>query len=142
MKPLTLLLFATLLSVADQPLAQQPVEMKRIIPKVKLEEVASGHLVELNGKFKLRVTEVTFEPGGYLGEHHHAGPGIRFVASGQITFTQGGQSTIYRSGDYFYESGAIVHTAQNKTQAPVRVIFFEIIPSEWKGSTVIPPKAY
>ena len=142
MRRLTLLLFVALLSVADQPAAEQSVDMKRITSKVKLEEVVSGHLAELNGKFKLRVTEVTFEPGGYLGEHHHAGPGIRFVVSGQVAFTEGGQTTIYRAGDYFYESGAIVHTARNKTPSPARIMFFEIIPAEWQGPSVIPPKAY
>ena len=93
MKTLTLLLFAVLLTAADQPAAQHVPDIKGITAKVKLEEVVSGHLAELNGKYKLRVTEVIFEPGGHLGEHHHAGPGIRFVASGTLTFTQAGQVT-------------------------------------------------
>jgi hypothetical protein len=37
----------------------------------------SGPLSELNGKFKLTVTELTLDPGGYVGEHNHVGPGIR-----------------------------------------------------------------
>jgi quercetin dioxygenase-like cupin family protein len=139
---LTLLLFAAVFSVADQPAAQQTPETKGITPKVKLEEVITGHLAELNGKFKLRVTEVTFAPGGYLGEHHHAGPGIRFVAAGKLTFTQGGKSTIYQTGDYFFESGNIVHTGHNKTNAPVRVIFVEILPTDWAGPSLIVPRAY
>jgi len=142
MKTLTLLLLAVLLTVADQPAAQHVPDIKVITAKVKLEEVVSGHLAELNGKYKLRVTEVIFEPGGHLGEHHHAGPGIRFVASGMLTFTQAGQVTIYRAGDYFFESGNVVHTAHNKTRSPARAVFFEILPAEWTSSSVIPPKAY
>jgi quercetin dioxygenase-like cupin family protein len=142
MRRLTLLLFVALLCIADRPTAQQTLDMKGIKPKVKLEEVVSGHLAELNGKFKVRVSELTFEPGGYLGEHHHVGPGIRFVASGKLTFTQAGNATIYQAGDYFYESGNVVHTARNKTKSPVRVVFFEILPAEWNGPSVIPPKAY
>ena len=142
MRRLMPLLFVALLNVADQSAAQHKVDTKGITPKVKLEEVISGHLAELNGKFKLRVSELTFEPGGSLGEHHHAGPGIRFVASGKLTFTQAGTSTIYQAGDYFYESGNVVHTAVNKTKSPVRVVFVEILPADWRGPSVIPPKAY
>lgn len=141
-RPTLLVLFAALLAVADHPAAQSALDIKGIKPKVKLEEIVSGHLAELNGKFKLRVTEVTFEPGGHLGEHHHAGPGIRFVALGELTFTQAGKVTTYRAGDYFFESGNVVHTAQNKTKSPVRVVFVEILPMEWKGSSLISPRAY
>jgi hypothetical protein len=59
MKRFTPLFFVVLLTVADQSVAQPKVEAKGITSKVKLEEVIYGHLVELNGKFKLRVTEVT-----------------------------------------------------------------------------------
>jgi quercetin dioxygenase-like cupin family protein len=56
---------------------------------------------ELNGKFKLRATELTFAPDGYIGVHHHVGPGIRFVISGELTFAEGGQETVYKAGEYF-----------------------------------------
>jgi quercetin dioxygenase-like cupin family protein len=45
----------------------------------------AGHLAELNGKFKMRATEVVFAPGADLGVHHHVGPGIRYVVSGTLT---------------------------------------------------------
>jgi quercetin dioxygenase-like cupin family protein len=73
--------------------------------EVKIEEVIFGHLTELNGKFKLRATELTFAPDGYVGVHHHVGPGIRYVLSGELTFAQGGQETIYNAGDYFLKQG-------------------------------------
>jgi quercetin dioxygenase-like cupin family protein len=50
------------------------------------DEVIFGHLTELNGKFKLRATELTFAPDGYIGVHHHVGPGVRYVISGELTF--------------------------------------------------------
>jgi quercetin dioxygenase-like cupin family protein len=120
--------------------AQQNVEARGITSMVKLEEVIFGHLTELNGKFKLRVTEVTLAPDAYLGVHHHVGPGIRYVLSGELTFTQAGQDTIYRAGDYFFESGNIAHGAQNRTTLPLRVMFVEILPAGWTAPTVIPPK--
>ena len=141
MKRLVPLFFLVLLSASDHSVAQPKVEARGVTAKIKLEEVIFGHLVELNGKFKLRVTEVTFDPGAYLGVHHHVGPGIRYVRSGTLTFTEGGKTTIYQAGDYFYETGNLAHTAQNKTQSPLRVIFFEVLSSDWTGPTVIPPKS-
>jgi len=136
----TLLLFVALLSGADRLAAQENVEARGITSMIKLDEVVYGHLAELNGKFKLRATEVTFAPDGYLGAHHHVGPGIRYVLSGEVTFTQGGEATIYKAGEYFFETGNIVHTAQNKTQLPLRILFVEILPKDWATPTVIPPR--
>ena len=72
----TLLLFVALLGAAGRLAAQESVEMRGIASAVKLEEVVFGHLTELNGKYKMRATEVTFAPGGYLGVYHHVGPGF------------------------------------------------------------------
>jgi quercetin dioxygenase-like cupin family protein len=141
MKRPILMLFA-LLQVGECAIAQQNVESVGITAALKLEETVSGHLPELNGKFKLRATELTLAPGASLGAHHHAGPGIRLVLSGELTFTQAGKATVYRTGDYFFESGNVVHTAQNKTNSPVRVAVFEILPVSWSGPSQIPPKAY
>ena len=62
---------------ANGALAQAKVEASGVTAQVKMEEVVYGHLTELNGKFKLRAAEVSFEPGAFLGPHHHAGPGLR-----------------------------------------------------------------
>ncbi|HXU41014.1 MAG TPA: cupin domain-containing protein [Burkholderiales bacterium] len=133
--------FLAALLACGAVLAQQP-ENRGITPRIKLEETVFGHLTELNGKFKLRVTELSFAPGARLGPHHHAGPGIRMVTAGALTFVQAGKETVYGPGDYFYESGNVVHTAENRTKAPVRVTFFEILPVDWSGPTVILPKAH
>ena len=140
MSRLAAMLFAALLGTVDDSVAQQKIEARGIASSVKMEEVVYGHLAELNGKYKFRVTEVTFEPGAHLGAHHHAGPGIRYVASGTLTFSQAGKDITYKTGDYFYESGNVVHTAHNKTKQPVRVIFFEILPVQWASPSVIPPQ--
>src|SRR3954469_4745457 len=97
-----ILLFMVLLSGVHPLAAQQHVETRGITSTVKLEEIIFGHLVELNGKYKLRATEVTFAPEAYLGVHHHVGPGIRYVISREVTFTEGGQPTIYKAGEYFF----------------------------------------
>jgi quercetin dioxygenase-like cupin family protein len=137
---LFLLLVMGLLSTTIGSRSQDRVETTGITSAVKLEEIIFGHLHELNGKYKLRATEVTFAPDGFLGVHHHVGPGIRYVLSGEVTFTEGGQATIYKTGDYFFETGNLAHTAQNKTAQPLRILFVEILPKDWSTPTVIPPK--
>ncbi len=141
MKRLTLVLFVALLHVAGYSSAQQQVDRKGTASTVKLEQVISGHLTALNGKYKLQVTETTFEPGGYVSQHDHVGPGIRYVVSGELTLVQEGKATTYKTGEYFYEAGNIGNAASNKTSSPVRVITFEILPADWKGGSAIPPKS-
>lgn len=135
-----LLLFVALLGGADRLEAQDHVEMRGITAAIKLDEVVYGHMTEINGKFKMRATEVTFAPGGFLGVHHHVGPGIRYVLSGEVAFTEGGQTTIYKAGEYFFETGNLAHTAENKTKMPLLILFVEILPKDWSSPTVIAPK--
>src|SRR5215467_5129956 len=107
----------------------------------KIDEVIFGHLTELNGKFKLRATELTFAPDGYVGVHHHVGPGIRYVISGELTFAEGGQETVYKAGEYYFETGNLAHTAQNKTNLPLRVLVVEVLPKDWTAPAMIAPKS-
>jgi quercetin dioxygenase-like cupin family protein len=123
MRRFTLLLLVMLLGGTYRMAAQEAVAARGITSEIKLEELIFGHLTELNNKFKLRATELVFAPGGYLGVHHHVGPGIRYVLSGEVTFTEGGQSTIYKAGDYFFETGNLAHTAENKADFPLRILF-------------------
>src|SRR5262245_20644338 len=78
MSRFTLLLLVALLG-GTRLAAQETVETRGITSVIKIDEVIFGHLTELNDKFKLRATEITFAPEGYVGVHHHIGPGIRYV---------------------------------------------------------------
>ena len=137
----TLLLFMALLSGANRLAAQEKVEVRGVTTEVKIEEVTFGHLSELNGKFKLRASELTFAPGAFIGAHHHIGPGIRYIISGELTFIEGGQSTVYKAGEYYYETGNLAHTAENKTNLPLRILVMEIIPKNRSGPAMIPPRS-
>jgi quercetin dioxygenase-like cupin family protein len=141
MRRFTLLLLVVLLGGTDRLTAQESVETRGVTSAVKLDEVIFGHLTELNGKFKLRATELTFAPDGYVGVHHHIGPGIRYVISGELTFAEGGQETVYKAGEYFFETGNLAHTAQNKTNLPVRVLVVEILPKDWTAPAMIAPRS-
>src|SRR5262245_19227553 len=134
---------ATALVSPGETAGQNPgprVDTKGLTAKIKFESVLSGYLGELNGKYKLRVTELVLEPGGYVGEHHHAGPGIRQVTSGYMTYVLPDKTLVYGPGDFFFESGDINHTAQNKTDAPMVHVLFEILPADHKGPSIMPTK--
>jgi quercetin dioxygenase-like cupin family protein len=118
--------------------AEATVEKQGQVSKTKLEATISGHLSELNGRFKLRASEVSYSPGGFIGPHHHAGPGIRCVTSGELTYTQPGRTTVYKAGDCFFESGDLTHTAKNETDKPVLLLNFEILPVDWSEGSAIP----
>ena len=122
--------------------AQEPakVDTKGTEGKSKIEQTVTGHLTELNGKYKVRAGELTIQPGGHVGKHHHAGPGIRMVKSGELTYVAGDKTIVYKPGEYFYESGDVTHEAMNKGKAPVVVVSFEIVPVSQKGSSQMPPK--
>ena len=114
-----------------------PVERSGIVAELKLEEIVTGNLTELNGKYKLRVASVTYEVGGFIGNHHHAGPGLRCVFEGELTYVQDGVSSVFGPGDCFYEPGNVDHHARNQGQVPVRLFNFQVLPKDWEGSSAI-----
>lgn len=117
------------------------VERKGIDGKVKYETMVSGYLTDLNGKYNLRVSENTFQPGGFIGDHHHAGPGIRVVTAGEFTLVQDGKTTVKKAGDSFYEAGNASIQLQNKGKVPAVLLNFEILPVDWKGASNMPVKS-
>jgi quercetin dioxygenase-like cupin family protein len=109
MRRFTILLLMALLGVTDRLAAQETVQTRGITSVIKMDEIIFGHLTELNAKFKLCATELTFAPDGFVGIHHHIGPGIRYVISGELTFTEEGQETVYKAGEYYFETGKHRH---------------------------------
>src|SRR5215475_14559492 len=136
--PMAALLLQPRTATAQAPAGPARVDTKGLTAKIKFESVLSGYLGELNGKYKLRVTELVLEPGGYVGEHHHAGPGIRQVTSGYMTYVLPDKTVVYGPGDFFFESGDVTHTAQNKTEAPMVHVLFEILPADLRGPSIMP----
>jgi quercetin dioxygenase-like cupin family protein len=137
-----------LISLAMQPyeaVAQAPgspvrVDTKGLVAKIKFEAPLGGFLSEINGKYKLRVTELTLAPGGQVGEHNHVGPGIRQVTSGYMTYVLPNETIVYAPGDFFFETGDVNHTVFNKTDAPMVHVLFEILPVDHSGPSLIPVK--
>lgn len=113
------------------------VDRSGIDAELRQESVVTGNLEELNGKYKLRVAAVTYDVGGYIGNHHHAGPGLRCVTKGTLTYVQDGKTYNFGPGDCFYESGNVDHHANNNGTEPVELFNFQILPVEWEGSSAI-----
>jgi quercetin dioxygenase-like cupin family protein len=116
------------------------VDTQGLVAKIKFEAPLGGFLTEINGKYKLRVTELTLAPGGYVGEHNHVGPGIRQVTSGYMTYVLPKETIVYGPGDFFFETGDINHTVYNKTDAPMVHVLFEILPTDLSGPSLIAVK--
>jgi quercetin dioxygenase-like cupin family protein len=116
------------------------VNTQGLVAKIKFEAPLGGFLTEINGKYKLRITELTLAPGGHVGEHNHVGPGIRQVTSGYMTYVLPKETIVYGPGDFFFETGDINHTVYNKTDAPMVHILFEILPADLNGPSLIPVK--
>jgi quercetin dioxygenase-like cupin family protein len=91
-----------------------------------------------NGKYKLRLTDTTIAPGGYMGEHKHVGPGIRLIKSGSLASIHTDKTVVYHTGDHFYEEGSAMHRLQNKTDEPVQILNVELLPVDWHRPSAIP----
>jgi quercetin dioxygenase-like cupin family protein len=135
---------AALLVRAGGAAAQAPgasavrVDTKGLTARIRFEEVISGPLADVNGRYKLRVTELVLEPGGHVGEHNHLGPGIRQVTEGHMTYVLPDRTVVYGPGEFFFESGDVNHTVFNRTDAPMVHLLFEILPAGLRGPSLIP----
>ena len=140
--PATPLVVAAVLLIAISPqmsaqTSNEVVERQGQHAELKLERILTGNLTELNDRYKIRVALVIYDPGGFVGNHHHAGPGLRCVTKGHLTYVQEGETNVYGPGDCFYESGNVDHHAFNETDQSVELYNFQILPSEWSGSSAI-----
>ena len=102
--------------------------------------ITGGHLPELKGKYKLRITQISIGPGGHVGDHNHLGPGIRQMTVGEMEYVMPDKTTIYRAGDFFFETGDISHRVNNKSGELCMHLLFEILPVDLSGASLIVPR--
>jgi quercetin dioxygenase-like cupin family protein len=123
--------------------AQEPlkVDTKGVTAKILYEApIDGGHLPELKGKYKMRITQISIAPGGHVGDHNHLGPGIRQMTAGEMEYILPDKTMIYRAGDFFFETGDVSHRVNNKTSEPNTHLLFEILPVDLKGASLIVPR--
>jgi quercetin dioxygenase-like cupin family protein len=115
------------------------VETKDVQPIQRLQQVIFGHVTGLNGTYKSRASEVTYQPGGYVGAHHHAGPGVRVITAGEFTYVKGDKTIVYKTDDVFFEPSDVTHRAYNRGNTTLKVMNIEILPADFSGSVLAPP---
>jgi len=101
------------------------VEAQGVTRQVLVEATADG-LTE--GKYHMRAVEITVEPGGFMSEHTHGGPGARYMLSGSITSMEDGQSKTYTAGQGFAETPQVHHSYKNEGSEPAKILVFEVLP--------------
>ena len=117
------------------------VETEGVTAKILYEApINGGHLPELTGKYKMRVTEITIAPGGHVGDHNHLGPGIRQMTLGEMEYILPEETVIYQKGDFFFETGDVSHRVNNKTGEPNTHLLFEILTLDLDEPSLILPR--
>jgi quercetin dioxygenase-like cupin family protein len=118
---------------------QSKIEVKGFKRTLIADQGIDGPLTEINGKYRMTVAAFTFDAGGYVGPHLHAGPGWRCVTSGEVTNIEAdGKSTVYGAGQCYWESGLKSHTPRNKGDKPATGIVVELLPASLTGSSLKP----
>jgi quercetin dioxygenase-like cupin family protein len=139
----TIVMFSLVVTLVAQANADEPlkVDTKGVTAKILYEApVSGGHMPELKGKYKLRVTEIAIAPGGYVGAHNHLGPGIRQMTVGEMEYILPDKTVTYRAGDYFFETGDVSHRVINKSGEVCKHLLFEILPEDLTGASLILPR--
>jgi quercetin dioxygenase-like cupin family protein len=67
-------------------------------------------------------------PGGYMREHHHGGPVIVMVISGELTVTDNKGTRVLTAGQSMTEQTEYVHTAANNGTEIAHLAVTYVIP--------------
>lgn len=142
--PLPLIAIALLarpLAAQDQPSESVAVDTEGVSARILFEaEIDGGHVPELVGKYKLRVTEISIAGGGHVGDHNHLGPGIRQMTEGTMEYILPDTTITYSEGDFFFETGDVSHRVEDESGAVSKHLLFEILPVDVEGPSLIPPR--
>jgi quercetin dioxygenase-like cupin family protein len=77
---------------------------------------------------------------GRIGDHYHAGFGVRIIMAGEFTYVKGEKTTVYKAGDAFFEPGDVTPRSYNRGSRILKVMNIEILPADFRGSALIPPQ--
>ena len=88
------------------------------------------------GAYEVAHTLLDFAPGAETPPHTHPGQVIATVLAGEITFTTGGTTTVYTTGESFVELPGVVGQARNAGGAPAAVKAVYLLP---KGAPLSTP---
>lgn len=119
-------------------LGAEPSAAQTSVPKKfsaeKLQQVPINELPA--GKWSMKATMLTIEPGGEIPFHVHKGPGLRYVLEGAITINwKEGRTQTFEAGSTYFEGPGENHpagtiSARNGGSGPCRVVIVELVPQE------------
>jgi quercetin dioxygenase-like cupin family protein len=85
----------------------------------------------------VRCDRVDFPLGGIAHRHVHPGPGIRYLLRGEIEIETEGESTVYRAGEAWFESGPEPVLARASAQEETSFVRALVLPAVWAGKRTI-----
>ena len=112
--------------------AQQPAT--KAFTADSLQQVSLGQLPP--GKWDMKLTLLTIEPGGEIPFHVHKGPGLRYVTQGAITINwKEGKTERFGAGSTYFEGPGENHpagtvSARNDGKEACKVIIVELVPEQ------------
>ncbi|MFQ3284874.1 MAG: quercetin dioxygenase-like cupin family protein [Natronomonas sp.] len=97
----------------------QRVSTRDVDPSEPVEDVFLG-LLASGEETSLQHFEI--DPGATVPEHSHPHEQTGFVYEGTLTFVSGGETVVVEAGDSFSIPGNEPHSAENRSDVPVRGI--------------------
>lgn len=81
------------------------------------------------GKYRMRATEITVEPGQVLSTSTYPGPSMAYIFEGTVVSMEHGIQNEHRAGEgaAALESGSWRY--KNEGDSPLRLVVFELVPS-------------
>lgn len=111
----------------------QALEAVTVTPLTTRAETASGQPIALPQKdVRVNVSIFDIAPGATLPVHKHPYPRYAYVKAGvlEVTNTETGQGTIYKTGDFIVEMIDQWHHARNAGSDPVKLLVIDQIEGE------------
>jgi quercetin dioxygenase-like cupin family protein len=80
------------------------------------------------GKYRMRATEITAEPGRSIGELTHAGRGMAYIFNGTVTSAEDGQQKSYTAGEGASATQSRARRYKNEGRDVLKMVVFEVLP--------------
>jgi quercetin dioxygenase-like cupin family protein len=112
----------------DGPAETRGVASVRVLGSIDL----GSEFAALAGR-EFRLREIVIEPGGVIAVHRHdRRPGFAYILEGEIVEVRNDhrEPLLRGPGDVAVERTDIIHWWANRSDAPVRALVIDIVPSE------------
>ncbi len=139
---------ATVLPASASSDPPPPIAVELLTPRsaftdtLTLQLKLKGHHGNRNVRLKdpslTAVARITVQPGAHFPQHHHPGPVIVNVASGELTYVgQDCHAEAYPAGTAFVDTGTDVHSAFGSSSEPT-VLYATFLGAPATGPLTIP----